>query len=340
MFNRHKVLVTGAAGYVGTMLVRELLAGGHSVLGVASLRAGDTGLADLKSHPGFTLLNTDVRDLSARHLSGVDAVIDLAAIASVAEAARDEHLTDEINHLARVRLARLAKAAGVERHVLVSSAAVYGNTGDKIATEASPLAPRSAYARSCVDAEHGVLALADGGFSPVVLRPGTSYGLSERTRTDLMLNHMTLTAVAERRIVLHGDGQQWRPHVHVRDLVRAIVAAMRCVRENVHGQIFNIAHSNLRAEQVAQMVREVVGADVQIVRDSSRADPASYQIDSSKARRLLGWRHYESICSGTYEVSEALRTGRLTTSDCSTQATAGLHLPVARKEQQLAAHLN
>jgi nucleoside-diphosphate-sugar epimerase len=290
------------------MLVRELLASGHVVLAVDCLNFGGAGLAAFKGHPRFTFLDVDVRDLTLRHFSGVAAVVDLAAIASVSAAEQDARHTDAINHLARVRAAQLAQAAGVARHVLVSSAAVYGNTGQDIATEASPLAPQSEYARACVNAEQGVLALASAGFCPVVLRPGTAYGLSPRMRTDLMLNRMTMSAVQERKITLHGGGLQWRPHVHVRDLVRAIVAALRVVSSQVHAEIFNISHSNLRVLSIAEMVREVVGSDVSIISDGGRPDTASYQLDCSKARHQLGWRHYESICSGTYEVAAALRS--------------------------------
>lgn len=299
----HKVLVTGAAGYVGAMLVRELLASGYAVVAVDSRQACPQQRCDWCEHRQLTRLQVDVRHLAARDFAGVAAVVDLSAIAGVKAAARDPVLTDAVNHLARVRLAELAAGAGVARHVLVSSGAVYGNTDGGVVTEASAPAPQSTYAHSSLLAETGVLAHRSRQFCPVVLRPGTAYGLSASMRTDLMLHQMTSSAVAQRKIVLQGGGQQWRPLVHVRDLVRAIMAALRVAPGRVHGEIFNIAHSNLRVAAVAEIVREMVGTDVTILTDGSAPDPTNYGLDSTKARQRLGWRHYESIRTGIYELA-------------------------------------
>ncbi|MBK6854892.1 MAG: SDR family oxidoreductase [Burkholderiales bacterium] len=259
MSNAPRILVTGAAGYIGTVLVGQLLAAGQRVLAVDRMHFGDEALAPFGINPNFSLLRADVSALETEHLRNVSAVVDLAAISSDPAARLDPAWTERVNHRGRVRLASLAQACGVRRHILVSSCSVYGQGGNngEVDEDSAPH-PLSSYTRAAVAAEAGVLALAGDGLCATVLRLGTVHGLSRRMRFDLVVNTMTLAAVRQRQITLHGGGRQWRPHVHVDDVARAVLATLSAAPWHIGGQIFNIGQNNLRVRDVAEVVRQVV----------------------------------------------------------------------------------
>jgi len=222
-----RVMVSGGAGYIGTELVDQLLDAGHEVLcldrvffgkGVARRSPGTRGI---HAHPRRC---PDVR--TPAHLRGVDAVMDLAGISNDPSCDLDPTITKSINLEGSVRLARLAKGAGVPRYIFSSSCSVYGHGGDVGLTEESPLAPVSLYAECKIKAEEQVLALGSSDYCVTIMRNATVYGPSRRMRYDLLVNLMTAKAFADRVIYVLGGGQQWRPNVHVRDVARAFIHVM------------------------------------------------------------------------------------------------------------------
>lgn len=306
-----RILVTGAAGYIGATVVRELLANGYRVLAVDRMYFGEKSLADLMSNPAFALLRTDVCRLEAQHLRSVHAVVDLAAISNDAAAELDPLWTDTINHRARVRLASLARDAGVERHVLVSSTSVYGRVSAGEVDETATLQPLNTAGQAAVEAERGCLALDQPGFSPTVLRLGTVFGLAPRMRFDLVVNTMTLSAYRHRSISIDGSGQQCRPHVHVQDVARAVLAALKAPVEAVQGEIFNIGQANLRVCDIADIVRDVLGSSVNVHRNTAQADPFDVRVRFGKAVLQLGWQPRGSIYTAVYDIATALACGKL-----------------------------
>jgi nucleoside-diphosphate-sugar epimerase len=282
-----KVLLTGSRGYIGTVMAPLLLKAGHDVVGV------DTDLYRRSTFgPWKEAVRTivkDVRALEKRDLQGFDAVIHLAALSNDPLGDLNPKLTLDINHLGSVRLAALAKEAGVERYLLASSCSNYGAAGNGLMNEDSDLNPVTPYGESKVLAERGIIRFADDDFTPVFLRPATAYGVSPRLRFDIVLNNLVAWAFTSGKILLKSDGTPWRPIVHVEDISRAFIAALEAPREAVHAQAFNVGRNdqNYRIREIAEIVGETVPGAVVAFAEGAGPDTRNYRADFSKIARVL-----------------------------------------------------
>ena len=282
-----RILLTGSRGYIGTVMAPFLLDAGQEVVGV------DTDLYRRSTfgpwRESIRTLCKDVREIQLADLRGFDAVIHLAALSNDPLGDLNSLLTYEINHLASVRLAEQAKAAGVRRFIFASSCSNYGAAGDEPVDEEAELHPVTAYGESKVRVERDVSRLADDSFSPTFLRCATAYGVSPRLRFDIVLNNLVAWAFTSGKVFLKSDGTPWRPIVHIEDISRAFLAVLSAPREAVHGQAFNVGRNdqNYRIREIAQIVKETVpGCEIAFA-DDAGPDKRNYRADFSKIGRLL-----------------------------------------------------
>jgi nucleoside-diphosphate-sugar epimerase len=305
-----RVLVTGAGGYIGTTLVPLLLAAGYRVRAVDRFFFGEQLL---EPHPDLELVAEDVRLLQPAQLRGVEFVIDLAAVSNDPSGELFERATWEINHLARVRLARLAAAAGVRRYILPSSCSIYGfQPAEVICDEDHAVNPLTTYARANHAAERDILPLADARFTVVVLRQATVYGYSPRMRFDLAINGMTWGAWSSGQLPLMRDGTQWRPMVHVRDTAEAQLFMLTAPAERIAGRIFNVgsADNNYQLGPLAERVRDCL-ARRPVIEWYGDPDHRSYRISTARIE-ALGWHATRRAEDGVKEIVEQLESGALT----------------------------
>jgi nucleoside-diphosphate-sugar epimerase len=311
-----KVLVSGAGGYIGIPLCTKLIERGHSVTALDRYFFGKDRINGFASNPLAAIVVDDIRDFDPKILTGIDVVVDLAALSNDASAEIKCELTRSINFDGGVRLARLAKEAGVRRYVYSSSASVYGHGEREQLTEEDECHPQTLYAESKLHVENLLGSLASQNFETVIFRNATVFGLSPRMRFDLAINIMTLRAWKERVIYIMGGGEQWRPFVHVTDVVRALVHGIEDDRERVAGQIFNVGGDdmNYQIRQLAQFVRDVVpNTTVHLIPDNP--DKRSYNLSFAKIRQHLGFEPTVRVHEGIVEIKQALERGILSGDD-------------------------
>lgn len=309
-----RVLVIGASGYVGSVLVPALRDAGHDLTTLDIGWYGEAGFGD----GAIPADGRDVRSLTEDDFAGIDAVVALAAISNDPLGDLDPSLTDDINHRAIVRAGSLAKAAGVERFLFASSCSLYGASGGGFLDETAPFAPVTPYGESKVLAERGLSLLADDDFSPTYLRFATVHGVSPSLRLDVVVNNLTAWAVATGKIVLLSDGTPWRPQVHVSDVARAYTAALSAPRTVVHDQAFNVGASseNYQVRDLAGIVAEVVEDAVLDISPGAGPDSRSYRVDFSKLADMLPDAvPVMSVRDGVIELAGAFTAAGLTTED-------------------------
>jgi len=253
-----KVLVTGAGGYIGSVLVPILLKQGYTVVAVDRFFFGRQTLPPQDDQ--LQVLQNDIRWLDESYLKGIDAAIDLAALSNDPSGELDPKKTWEINHWGRVRIAHLSKKMGISKYIFPSSCSVYGFQ-EGLLDEMCPVNPLTTYAKANLQAERDILPLADEGFCVVVLRQATVYGLSPRMRFDLAINGMVRGLFKNGKIPILRDGTQWRPFVHVKDTARAMVLMLEAPPHLINAQIFNVGsdEQNYQIMPLAKMVAEASG---------------------------------------------------------------------------------
>lgn len=311
-----KVLVTGHAGYVGAVTVPLLRQAGHDVTGLDTHFFEGCTLGPFD--PPLPALRLDLRDVEPRHLEGFQAVVHLAALSNDPLGDLNPQCTYDINHLASVRLARAAKAAGVERFIFSSSCSNYGAGGEDLLDENASLNPLTAYGESKVLVERDVTALAADGFSPTFLRNATAYGFSPMLRADIVVNNLVGYACTTGEVLLKSDGSPWRPLVHVEDMARAFLAVIEAPREVVHNAVFNVGQTteNYRIRQLGEMVEAAVpGSRVTFAGDAG-PDKRNYRVDCGKiARELPSFKPRWTVKAGIEELRDAYRANALTKED-------------------------
>lgn len=311
MSNPREVLVTGGAGYVGSVLIPKLLAAGHRVKVLDLFLFGEQVFDAVKDHENLELIRGDIRnrELLETSFAGCDAIIHLACISNDPSFDLDPELGKSINYDAFFDIVDVAKRSGVRRFVYASSSSVYGVKSDPNVTEELPLEPLTDYSKYKAMCEDVLLENRTSGFTTLILRPATVCGDSPRLRLDLTVNILTNHAYHNKTIKVFG-GQQMRPNLHIGDMTDLYVKSLEWPDDAIDGKVFNAGYENHKVAEIADLVRGVIGDDVQIV-TTPNDDHRSYHICSDKIRRELGFEPRHSIENAVEDLLSAFTSNRV-----------------------------
>ena len=318
-----KILLTGGAGYVGSVAARDLLKHGHEVRVVDSLLYGGRSLLGLYAEEKFDFRYGDIRSASfvRQALEGMDAVVHLAALVGDPACSRRHQTALEVNQEASIQLLEFSRQMGIRRFIFASTCSNYGRMSDssEYLTEESELKPVSFYAQTKVAVEKEALqGSAHHEMCATVLRFATVFGLSPRMRFDLTVNEFTMELFTKRKVTIYGE-QFWRPYVHVRDAANAVRLALDAPTGKVHRQAFNVGDTkqNYQKGQLVELIRSLLGNHAQIERVTQSEDPRDYRVSFDKIHRELGFAISRPVEAGVREIVEVLSHGIVTDPESS-----------------------
>ena len=306
-----KIMVTGAGGYIGSQLVKDLVTDGHSITAVDRYFFGKETLHEFVDNAQVSVIQKDIRDLAQKDFEGFNVVCDLACLSNDPAGEIDPQLNYDINRDGRIHVAKTAKKAGVEKYIISSSCSVYGKGEEPQLSEKSKTNPISVYAKSTLEAEQQNLSISDNNFSVTALRNATVFGLSKRMRFDLVVNLMTLSAFQKGRIIVMGGGLQWRPLIHVSDVSNAFLTVIKSPTEKINKEIFNIGLDNFQIKDLAYLVREELSLPIEIEIAPDDADQRNYNVVFTKVENKLGFKAQKGVTEGIKEIYAALKSGKV-----------------------------
>lgn len=311
-FRSKNILIIGGAGYIGSVLTRMLLRRGYRAIILDNLTYGLASIKDLQHHQHVTLIRGDTRNISdvVKAIRGSHAVIHLAELVGDPAAAINPITTLETNYLATHLIAETCRYLQVNRLIYMSSCSVYGATKDnRLLTENSHLNPVSIYAKMKIYSERALFELMDENFKPTILRSATVFGKSYRPRFDLVVNLLTGMAMTKGMITISG-GNQWRPHIHVTDISRAIISAIEQPLDIVGGQVFNAGDNQLNCQisELGKIIKQKI-PKAKIVPNHQTIDIRNYKVDFTKIKRQLKFQCQISIQEGIEEIQQLIKSG-------------------------------
>lgn len=323
-----KVLVTGDKGYIGTVLTPIFLEAGHEVTGLDMNLYEDCTFGGMPLNVPISSIRKDIREVELADCKGFDAIVHLAGLSNDPLSNLNSELTYEINHACTVKLAQLAKQAGVKRFLYSSSCSTYGAAGEDRLTESAEFHPVTPYGHSKVLAERDLRSLADNSFSPTFLRNATAYGVSPRLRLDLVLNNLVAWAYTTGRVLIKSDGSPWRPLVHVSDISRAFLAVLEAPRDLIHNRAFNVGQTreNYQVRDLAETVRDTVpGCSIEYAAGAG-PDTRCYRVDFGLIEKTLPrFRPQWDARKGAQELYESYKRVRLSAEDCEGRRFNRIH---------------